>query len=489
MAGVDTAEAMLYARVADDPTTLRAWLAVPSEGGASPRVSWRVNGQPVAPRVLRPLSPVHDAVPSFQVAVVDFEGVGSTARVEARVGARRVAAHLRRQPADVPRHFLDARPGQGQLNVLLLSCFHHSQERRPQLVNQVVDAIAQDPRHRPDLAMLLGDQVYLDLPPFVPFADDEAWLARRFHGQYLGNWSKRLTGILGPLPSLHLPDDHEFWNNYPEPFPLVANVLSEGGRGRWSRAAAALYAAFQEHTGNDPTDRDTPLTRTFRIGPLDVLVADTRSRREPKHRHGDLACFLPDELEVVHRWAQRIAESREPRYGVFVSAQSLFVPPNGWLKGRMEDWELPNYRDYRPILDALAVAARPGRPVLALTGDLHWGRVLRATVGNDARRRIYEVIASPAALVYDPIAEVQRLFRRRDPYPRHPSAADPPKVLPTREGKLRIEILPNGRQRGDHVAVLRFDRRAPGSLSAGVTYFPIHPDAGRRVPNHVPLWP
>lgn len=117
-------------------------------------------------------------------------------------------------------------------NVLLVSCFHQ-QEDRGGLAGNLV---AQLPvNFRPHLLLLLGDQVYLDLPTLTNFRDRVDWLAQKFEEDYTANW-RGLAGyaqILEAAPSAAIPDDHEYWNNAPHTSPIIQNTYlhRRGGSG------------------------------------------------------------------------------------------------------------------------------------------------------------------------------------------------------------------------------------------------------------------
>jgi hypothetical protein len=127
------------------------------------------------------------------------------------------------------------------LNVLLVSCFHQAENRQSRagiIVSQLQSVV------KPHLTLLTGDQVYLDLPTLQDFPDDVAWLAAKFEKAYTLNWRGPLgfTEVLAAAPSLSIPDDHEYWNNFPHPSPFIGNSLTPTGRDRWRQAAQAMYA-------------------------------------------------------------------------------------------------------------------------------------------------------------------------------------------------------------------------------------------------------
>jgi hypothetical protein len=174
---------------------------------------------------------------------------------------------------------------------------------------------------------------------------------------------------------------------------------------------------------------------------------------------------------------------------MLVTGQSLFRSAAGGLKGRIADFELPNYdSDYRFMVEEVRRVTRAGLPVLCATGDVHWGRIVKSTpkAGQDAP--IFEVIASPMALVSsvfvdqakDVWGRIRGLFGSAPAWPRH---ADP-KAPPPRFGKAQeyaSDILPrtDGKpagMRGNHGIMLRVARAGSG-LHVEATCYPLHPDA------------
>ena len=172
---------------------------------------------------------------------------------------------------------------------------------------------------RPDLTLLLGDQVYADTPWWSYLLQARAVPRTATLLEYWASWGLQLSGGpatsagsgLGPLltdgPTCFLPDDHEFWNNWPhasvtakhsflnqargllgglartaaaardlvhEPHPVVPadpGEVPEGATernhlpvhpdewGAWSRAAFDLFGSFQTRSVRDR--RDGTITR------------------------------------------------------------------------------------------------------------------------------------------------------------------------------------------------------------------------------------
>src|SRR5690606_11968105 len=118
-------------------------------------------------------------------------------------------------------------------------------------------------------------------------------------------------------------------------------------------------------------------------------------------------------------------------FGVLATGQSMLDGP---VRLASTDLTLATFPDYREIVSHMARAFDAGRPLLLVTGDVHWGRVLRAVDSRSSMPLLYEVISSPASLVsfvgVDQVksigAGIAGLFGRRNPWPRHGDPNDPP---------------------------------------------------------------
>lgn len=399
-------------------------------------------------------------------------GSSHEVQVEARQGGRVERSSLlriRTLPARVPAGLNES------FNVLLVSCFHQHEDKgglAGNLVSQFPGA------YRPHLTLLLGDQVYLDLPTLMNFRDRTGWLAAKFEEDYTANWRGPLgyCRVLSTAPSASVPDDHEYWNNAPHPSPFIQNSWTEEGRERWQRAARALYEAFQL---SQPGGYLEPLV--LDVPPLSIFLMDNRTFRSP-----GLGSTLPEGvLEKFRAWGARLAAAQgpdEPRFGVVVTGQSLFEDPAPGLQGKVADRTLANYGDYSDIMRTVMSLAQTGRPVLCITGDVH-GRVTLARSTTGAR--LYEVISSPSSLVttvgsdqFSQLANGFRgLFGEKDPWPRHSEATEPPQMFSPHGllHKLSCEMIypkDKKKEKGNHVALLSF-RAAGFGLEMRVSYWVI----------------
>lgn len=466
---------------------LRVWLGV-FQQTAAPALTWELDSAPAEPDAVRAISSVRtdemlpagsqpqDVSRAF-AGVYEFSGLqpGSLHTVTVHVANRGTQSlQVRTLPAEVP-----AGPEQW-FNVLLVSCFHQAEDRSGRagtLVSQLKTTF------KPDLTFMMGDQVYLDLPTLQRFPNNLAWLAQKFERDYMLNWwgPPGYGHILNIAPSVSIPDDHEYWNNFPHPATIIQNSWTERGRNRWRAAAEAMYRGFQlpypAHLG-EPFILDVP--------PVSFFLADMRHDRDFNLRH----VMSESAHQRLEAWvAQAIAQQK---FAVFVSGQSLFSDAAGPVWGALGDYQIPNYGDYTRLINTLSRLIDAGRPLVCVTGDVHWGRLAEARDNLTGRVAIREVISSPTSLVTfvgaDQVNEVKArvrgLFGERDPWPRHPTASTPPHFFARSvlRGRLHCPEPPEEyRQRGNHVALLSFQQMG-GGVDMRLSYWEIPLDGSMPPP-------
>lgn len=472
---------------------LQVWLGV-FGSNTTPSLQWLLNGSASGPAVIIPLGALEteDNPPSARtrtlVGIYEFRNLqpDTIYHISVQADGQHASLQVRTLPTQLS---LD---GTQQFNVLLVSCYYQPEDR-----NSLVSAVAGqlNGNKAPHLTLLLGDQVYLDLPTLKDFKDDIAWLAEQFENSYIRNWQGPggLRTILSSSPCIHIPDDHEYWNNAPHYSPVVGNSRTEGGRHRWRLAAEMLYRAFQLPAPLQPGD---PFI--IDVPPLSFFLADSRSRRTE---------FSPDEQgkpraeamgstarKMLNDWCDRLVQDK--LFGVFATGQSLYDEPAGSWKGSIADYTLANYGDYEEIIAKLASVSDRGQPLVFLTGDVHWGRVTTINDVKTGRPAMYEVISSPSALVetvgYDglkrAIGTLSGWFGSADPWPRHSDPSKPPDFLATQVlGKRYVtgsDSRTNGvyGHKGDQLTLLSFTRAGYG-LDLTVTYYPVHADTAIRQPS------
>jgi hypothetical protein len=328
---------------------------------------------------------------------------------------------------------------------------------------------------RPDLKLLVGDQVYLDAPWFKYFGLPLPWTTptRHISAVYKRTWDK-LHWMLSHGITVCVSDDHEFWNDYPYPPPIVTvftKFLVGPFRRRWNRRARQFLRAFQA-----PQD-----TMAISIGgdrpEVQFFVADTRLHR----RSGGPSPTLMRETDFqdLLSW---IAELRAP--GVLAIGQPVFAEPVNERFGVVTDHNLPFFAGQYDRLCAALLAAP--HDVLILSGDVHFGRVVEVAVTRirpDPAARIVEVISSPMALVrggashFDPARQHRGQRFPTAWSPRFPPGAVPDLPEPPVVRSVDWVTRSDGHW-PDHVTTLRFTRGdAPGRVHVDVLAHSLEPGA------------
>ena len=308
--------------------------------------------------------------------VVTFRGLeaGSDYRLEferrieaePRAGIRRRwqrlrAGAFRTLPSRVPEKGRDA------FTIALGSCFYpHRDGGRAAAAYK---ALYERGSHaiRPDVTVLAGDQVYLDIG-----FDSLSWLAEeireRIADDYALHW-QALGSLLSRGGTWMLPDDHEYWNDYPYTDSLLPTLLAlklPHVRHSWTKAARDGVRNVQR----------SPVVESLTLGnDLSVCLADLRS-----HRSEDT--FLPEApFKRLLDWA-----GRRTCPGVLVIPQPLIVEQNPVERN------LRSYgTQYARLLEALGSVPHD---VVVLSGDVHFGRIASVPIGPRGARLV-EIISSP----------------------------------------------------------------------------------------------
>ncbi len=472
---------------------VRIWVGILAP--QAPVLVWHLDGERIAAgriHSLRPLAsaiPVNllDALPADNFTGV-FEisglhpGTSYTVSISARTAGATASAELRTRtlPCSVPS-LLD-----GTFNVLLASCFYEAEDKTGQagiFAGQLNSAA------RPDLTLLLGDQVYLDLPTLADFPNNAAALARRFEGDYRANWQGEAgySQLLRVAPTASVPDDHEYWNNFPHASPFIQNSWTQSGRDSWTAAAAALFKAFQFSYEPDAYYHGGPAelgdASVIEVEPLSFFLADGRSKRDPA-RATVLTARARKQLE---HWVSDTIQNR--RIGLFITGQSLLDSAAEGIRGKVADYLMPNYGDFHHIINALGRLAEAGLPVILITGDVHWGRVAASRDTRTGRESIFEIISSPTSLVStvgkDQVISLRdAITGKTDVWPRHSRPRPAPEFLWFGDFGTRFVCTRVHEQRGNHFVLLSFARSGTG-VRLRATYYPIHEDVNQRTPQAV----
>ncbi len=458
-----------------DARHVRVWLGVTGQT-STPTPSWSFGpdtgaSKAVTANVVRGVAPVRGAIPPSSGTAKTFSGVFEFAvppangaerpayRVSVTVGAETTSLVTRALPNDFS-------PGPtGDFTLLLASCYCRDEDSGA--LGRTARFIAQ--KFRPDATLLMGDQVYLDIPTLQNFPEKNPALLDLLESNYTKNWlpdGRReftFADLLKVAPTLCLPDDHEYWNNAPHPSPFIQNSWTNAGRLLWRRNAEALFEGFQ----NVSVMTGLPHA-TVDVGPLSLFVANGRTFRQEDRT----SSFLPATRAALNAWASDVKQ--QGRMPAFLTGQSMLDLPSSNLSGAAADYMQSNYGDYAEVMGRLDALAKAAADVLLLTGDVHWGRVaeLTPTASLGTQTRLFEVISSPATQVTtvgaDAWARAKNwLSGNKDPWPRHSDTPEVPAMLRLPGVSYATDTLfPH---KGDQLCVLRFTR-APNGLDVTANY-------------------
>lgn len=371
--------------------------------------------------------------------------------------------------------------GGESFNILLCSCYSQPEDAAG-LLGTVVSQI----KLRPDFTLLMGDQIYGDLPVTEKLPGNLPGIARVLGSKYRQNWLSRELGggglgpVLARAPWASVADDHEFWNNYPYPQTQLPTTWQPTGRSMWQQAATQLYQDYQWPGTPGGCQR-------FDIDVLKILLVDMRSRRDPTFQFQ--ALVETQTAADIQAWAADLLAERaagRPAFGLLSSGQSLFRAPTKESKREQEDAEMSNYGQFDTLLlPALEQLSAAGIPVIYVTGDVHWSRVAQARDARSGRLMLHEVIVSPSRLIRIPVldslkeakARVGGFFGKPEPWPRHSKPDDVPRQLG--RSAFRPEWSDSNSwsygRKGDTVAVMSV-RRAGSGIDFWLSYYGISDD-------------
>ena len=248
-----------------------------------------------------------------------------------------------------------------------------------------------------------GDQVYTDVP--LMLGNSPA----HYRARYEQAWaSDRLGDLLRINGHFFMPDDHEYWNDFPrESFYLLQSGVS------WATTARVAGDAFWANQGywNFPPgiaggDRHSRCWASANVGGVPVFLADTRTDRSlpngkrvaARHLSGgvappDFPHFMSgDQFQALHTWLSGLQS-----YGVMIVGQPL-ATVNGKFLFLITDYALNAYKQqFTAMMEMIRATLARGITLIVLSGDIHWGRLVewRRSGGG----RLIEYVASPIARI------------------------------------------------------------------------------------------
>ena len=374
---------------------LRA-LVLTREARSHPTVTLAAEGAPanaVRAVEVRPPPAIAPIITALRTRVyrVHAPGLAAGARHTLSAAADGVAqrALLRTLP--------DALPDEG-FTLAIASCYYRGYPLHAQIAAALRTARLEQPAAA---LLLLGDNLYIDEPAPSGRAFDvvQRYVDHLFDPGY--------GSVRALLPTFTTWDDHEFWNDFPEPqFHLPFTFDAQ----RSSEHRAAALACLELFQGGINPDRVQPRGRSygFPLLPLRFFVADMRTQRSRVSARAP-AMLQPDDLDALEAF---LLNTDGPC--VVCLGQPLWMPARSRVLGITFDHNPPAFpAQYARIWNALRAARYD---VLLLAGDVHYSRLLRIAPGTTAANRVvWECVSSPLCHLPSPITRAQGQSAIADP--------------------------------------------------------------------------
>jgi hypothetical protein len=171
-----------------------------------------------------------------------------------------------------------------------------------------------------------------------------------------------------------LPDDHEYWNDYPYIDTLVPTLLTL----RFSQSVRKVWKTTARD-GVKNVQRSVVVDTINLGGDLSICVADLRSYRGKEG--GSEVVMHSQAFAPLLNWAKSLSCP-----GVLVVSQQLIAEKNS------AERNLISFRaQYQQLVAALG---HSGHDIVLLSGDVHFGRIATCPLGNNGARLV-EIIGSP----------------------------------------------------------------------------------------------
>ncbi len=262
------------------------------------------------------------------------------------------------------------------VSFLISSCFWLNDDRDGFYASAVKELVQ---REKPIFKILMGDQLYADVWAPLPKSLPQGLAAK--YERYWGDDAYR--DMLAACPTLVSCDDHEFWNDFPQPQiqvplswdryqPTNGNVLAE------------LYDAYQSSL-----NPDGKRWSSIELPPVSFFVADTRSNRT-RDDDPNARLMVSEQWDDLEAWAKNL---KGP--GVLVLPQPMMKAGGSKTDRTLVDFQ---ESDRFGAIFERALGGKEPHDILILTGDIHTGRLSSARIVG-LQGEIYELVASPASLV------------------------------------------------------------------------------------------
>ncbi len=325
---------------------------------------------------------LNDLSNKFYFQIITIEDLNQNTKYN--VNTNDGTAEFRTLPSSLPPL------GKRSFNILLSSCFYYNNDKTGK-AGKTFKKISN--RFKPDIKIMCGDQVYLDVADghFMQLNlirnEDPKYISRSYLKKYINTWTQRngYNDILRIGATYFTADDHEFWNNFPNPTPLILNTYKQNFRDSLKQISLSFYNDFQS---DDINISGHP--RIIDMGNISFFIADTRIFRE----EGDSRFMSDEDFESLISWIEKLNKP-----GVLAIGQPLLQSPSGFVMKNVGDRAMSNYRQYRQLVKTLFCLRHS---LVVLSGDVHFGRIASCILNfRSIPVELVEIVSSPISLVSD----------------------------------------------------------------------------------------
>ncbi len=217
------------------------------------------------------------------------------------------------------------------------SCFHKIGLHNPNLVNQIL-------KRKPQAMMLLGD---------IAVDDRENNISMHRSDYLLRDVSKAWQRLAANVPLYACWDDHDYLNNDLSGIP-----------GRFAAADQKALRAVWQQNWNIPDNEAEGIYFSSRIGPVELIMLDTRSCRNVAER-GEYSSYLGREQQ---EWLKETLKSSTAQFKI-ISSGTMW---SDYVSKGKDSWGTWDTSGREEIFKFIETENIPG--VLLLSGDRHGAR-------------------------------------------------------------------------------------------------------------------
>ena len=253
----------------------------------------------------------------------------------------------------------------GIYRVAFGSCFHKVGLHNPNLTRQIVN-------RNPLAMMLLGDIA----------TDDREKHTNMLRSDYLlRDVAKSWKHLAGNIPLYAMWDDHDYYNNDISGIPDDCTA----------KDVDMLRTVWHENW-NNPKSKGDGLYFSTRIGPVELIMTDTRSCRE-RERRGEYGCYLGKKQQ---EWLKKTLKASTAPFKI-ISSGTMWSDYMSKAKDSWGTWDVKGREEIFNFIEDEGITG-----VLLISGDRHGARSF--SIPRPSGKSFYEFEAASLGGVRGPKA-------------------------------------------------------------------------------------